>query len=176
MKPVKKINQSTLKLLNILNADTIFITNKLTTIWILNNIKPLVWLIFSVDALTFSFDSIFGSKWQNSVNFNHQRKIQPISKDNILIKCKRSSRAQKRCRFLTQRLSKVLHRFTKTNDRLTEEPDPGRHHPGKSAKNPESWLWRFKTADGGKTRRATFFFTLKTVGGMKLLRWWLVSL
>lgn len=62
MKPVKKINQSTLKLLNILNADTIFITNKLTTIWILNNIKPLVWLIFSVDALTFSFDSIFGSK------------------------------------------------------------------------------------------------------------------
>lgn len=62
MKPVKKINQSTLKLLDILNADTIFITNKLTTIWILNNIKPLVWLIFSVDALTFSFDSIFGSK------------------------------------------------------------------------------------------------------------------
>lgn len=62
MKPVKKINQSTLKLLNILNADTIFITNKLTTIWILNNIKPLVWLIFSVDALTFSFDSIFGTK------------------------------------------------------------------------------------------------------------------
>lgn len=62
MKPVKKINQSTLKLLNILNADTIFITNKLTTIWILNNIKPFVWLIFSVDALTFSFDSIFGSK------------------------------------------------------------------------------------------------------------------
>lgn len=62
MKPVKKINQSTLKLLNILNADTIFFTNKLTTIWILNNIKPLVWLIFSVDALTFSFDSIFGSK------------------------------------------------------------------------------------------------------------------
>lgn len=62
MKPVKKINQSTLKLLNILNADTLFITNKLTTIWILNNIKPLVWLIFSVDALTFSFDSIFGSK------------------------------------------------------------------------------------------------------------------
>lgn len=62
MKPVKKINQSTLKLLNILNADTIFITNKLTTIWILNNIKPLVWLIFLVDALTFSFDSIFGSK------------------------------------------------------------------------------------------------------------------
>lgn len=62
MKPVKKINQSTLKLSNILNADTIFITNKLTTIWILNNIKPLVWLIFSVDALTFSFDSIFGSK------------------------------------------------------------------------------------------------------------------
>lgn len=62
MKQVKKINQSTLKLLNILNADTIFITNKLTTIWILNNIKPLVWLIFSVDALTFSFDSIFGSK------------------------------------------------------------------------------------------------------------------
>lgn len=62
MKPVKKINKSTLKLLNILNADTIFITNKLTTIWILNNIKPLVWLIFSVDALTFSFDSIFGSK------------------------------------------------------------------------------------------------------------------
>lgn len=62
MKPVKKINQSTLKLFNILNADTIFITNKLTTIWILNNIKPLVWLIFSVDALTFSFDSIFGSK------------------------------------------------------------------------------------------------------------------
>lgn len=62
MKPVKKINQSTLKLLNILNADTIFITNKLTTIWILNNIKPLVWLIFPVDALTFSFDSIFGSK------------------------------------------------------------------------------------------------------------------
>lgn len=62
MKPVKKIYQSTLKLLNILNADTIFITNKLTTIWILNNIKPLVWLIFSVDALTFSFDSIFGSK------------------------------------------------------------------------------------------------------------------
>lgn len=62
MKPVKKINQSNLKLLNILNADTIFITNKLTTIWILNNIKPLVWLIFSVDALTFSFDSIFGSK------------------------------------------------------------------------------------------------------------------
>lgn len=62
MKPVKKINQSTLKLLNILNPDTIFITNKLTTIWILNNIKPLVWLIFSVDALTFSFDSIFGSK------------------------------------------------------------------------------------------------------------------
>lgn len=62
MKPVKKINQSTLKLLNVLNADTIFITNKLTTIWILNNIKPLVWLIFSVDALTFSFDSIFGSK------------------------------------------------------------------------------------------------------------------
>lgn len=62
MRPVKKINQSTLKLLNILNADTIFITNKLTTIWILNNIKPLVWLIFSVDALTFSFDSIFGSK------------------------------------------------------------------------------------------------------------------
>lgn len=62
MKPVKKINQSTLELLNILNADTIFITNKLTTIWILNNIKPLVWLIFSVDALTFSFDSIFGSK------------------------------------------------------------------------------------------------------------------
>lgn len=62
MKPVNKINQSTLKLLNILNADTIFITNKLTTIWILNNIKPLVWLIFSVDALTFSFDSIFGSK------------------------------------------------------------------------------------------------------------------
>lgn len=62
MKPVKKINQSTLKLLNILNADTIFITNKLTTIWILNNIKPLVWMIFSVDALTFSFDSIFGSK------------------------------------------------------------------------------------------------------------------
>lgn len=62
MKPVKKINQSTLKLLNILNADTIFVTNKLTTIWILNNIKPLVWLIFSVDALTFSFDSIFGSK------------------------------------------------------------------------------------------------------------------
>lgn len=62
MKPVKKINQSTLKLLNILNADTIFITNKLTTIWILNNIKPLVWLIFTVDALTFSFDSIFGSK------------------------------------------------------------------------------------------------------------------
>lgn len=62
MKPVKKINQSTLKLLNILNADTIFTTNKLTTIWILNNIKPLVWLIFSVDALTFSFDSIFGSK------------------------------------------------------------------------------------------------------------------
>lgn len=62
MKPVKKINQSTLKLLNILNADTIFITNKLTTIWILNNIKPLVWVIFSVDALTFSFDSIFGSK------------------------------------------------------------------------------------------------------------------
>lgn len=62
MKPVKKINQSTLKLLNILNADTIFITNKLTTIWILNNIKPLVWTIFSVDALTFSFDSIFGSK------------------------------------------------------------------------------------------------------------------
>lgn len=62
MKPVKKIDQSTLKLLNILNADTIFITNKLTTIWILNNIKPLVWLIFSVDALTFSFDSIFGSK------------------------------------------------------------------------------------------------------------------
>lgn len=62
MKPVKKINQSTLKLLNILNADTIFITNKLTTIWILYNIKPLVWLIFSVDALTFSFDSIFGSK------------------------------------------------------------------------------------------------------------------
>lgn len=62
MKPVKKINQSTLKLLNILNADTIFITNKLTTIWILNNIKPLVWLIFSVDALTFSFDSILGSK------------------------------------------------------------------------------------------------------------------
>lgn len=62
MKPVKKINQSTLKSLNILNADTIFITNKLTTIWILNNIKPLVWLIFSVDALTFSFDSIFGSK------------------------------------------------------------------------------------------------------------------
>lgn len=62
MKPVKKINQSTLKLLNIPNADTIFITNKLTTIWILNNIKPLVWLIFSVDALTFSFDSIFGSK------------------------------------------------------------------------------------------------------------------
>lgn len=62
MKPVKKINQSTLKLLNILNADTIFIANKLTTIWILNNIKPLVWLIFSVDALTFSFDSIFGSK------------------------------------------------------------------------------------------------------------------
>lgn len=63
MKPVKKINQSTLKLLNILNADTIFITNKLTTIWILNNIKhALVWLIFSVDALTFSFDSIFGSK------------------------------------------------------------------------------------------------------------------
>lgn len=61
MKPVKKINQSTLKLLNILNADTIFITNKLTTIWILNNIKPLVWMIFSVDALTFSFDSIFGS-------------------------------------------------------------------------------------------------------------------
>lgn len=62
MKPVKKINQSTLKSLNILNADTIFITNKLTTIWILNNIKPLVWLIFSVDALTFSFDSIFGTK------------------------------------------------------------------------------------------------------------------
>lgn len=62
MKPVKKINQSTLKSLNILNADTIFITNKLTTIWILNNIKPLVWMIFSVDALTFSFDSIFGSK------------------------------------------------------------------------------------------------------------------
>lgn len=62
MKPVKKINQSTLKLLNILNADTIFTTNKLTTIWILNNIKPLVWLIFSVDALTFSFDSIFGTK------------------------------------------------------------------------------------------------------------------
>lgn len=62
MKPVKKINQPTLKLLNILNADTIFITNKLTTIWILNNIKPLVWMIFSVDALTFSFDSIFGSK------------------------------------------------------------------------------------------------------------------
>lgn len=62
MKAVKKINQSTLKLLNILNADTIFITNKLTTIWILNNIKPLVWLIFSVDALTFSFDSIFGTK------------------------------------------------------------------------------------------------------------------
>lgn len=62
MKPVKKINQSTLKLFNILNADTIFITNKLTTIWILNNIKQLVWLIFSVDALTFSFDSIFGSK------------------------------------------------------------------------------------------------------------------
>lgn len=62
MKPVKKINQSTLKLLNVLNADTIFVTNKLTTIWILNNIKPLVWLIFSVDALTFSFDSIFGSK------------------------------------------------------------------------------------------------------------------
>lgn len=62
MKPVKKINQSTLKLLNILNADTIFITNKLTTIWILNNIKPLVWMIFSVDALTFSFDSIFESK------------------------------------------------------------------------------------------------------------------
>lgn len=46
MKPVKKINQSTLKLLNILNADTIFITNKLTTIWILNNIKPLCMVDF----------------------------------------------------------------------------------------------------------------------------------
>lgn len=51
--------------MNILNADTFFnflITNKLTTFKILNNIKPRVWLIFPVDALTFSFNSLFGAK------------------------------------------------------------------------------------------------------------------
>lgn len=74
-------------------------------------------MIFPVDALTFSFHSLFGAKWQNSVNLNHQRKIQSISKNNILIKCKEEQSGPKRCRFLTQRLSEVLNRFNRSDKR-----------------------------------------------------------